>query len=92
MTVKRMDNVLIVVDDRVRCQAAGIPDDVVYRPKSDIALELYDRARAHGVHFDWLTFDEWYGTKPAFLRALDRRGQNFAAEVHQGIVAWIEPP
>jgi SRSO17 transposase len=79
-------------EDRVRCRAAGIPDDVVYRPKSAIALELYDRARAHGVRFDWLTFDEWYGTKPEFLRALDRRGQNFVAEVHQGVVAWIEPP
>lgn len=79
-------------DDRARCRAAGIPDDVVYRPKSDIALELYDRARQHGVRFDWLTFDEWYGTKPEFLRALDRRGQKFVAEVHAGVVAWIDPP
>lgn len=79
-------------DDRARCREAGIPDDVVYRSKSDIALELYDRARRHGVRFDWLTFDEWYGTKPEFLRALARRGQKFVAEVHQGIVAWIDPP
>jgi hypothetical protein len=26
--------------------AAGIPDEVVYRPKTEIALELYDRAVA----------------------------------------------
>lgn len=79
-------------DDRARCRAAGIPDEVVYRPKSVIALELYDRARQHGVHFEWLTFDEWYGAKPEFLRALDQRGQKYVAEVHKGIVAWIDRP
>src|SRR5262245_29363424 len=36
-------------NDRDRCREAGIPDDVLYRPKTDIALELYDRARANGV-------------------------------------------
>jgi len=54
-------------DDRPRCRAAGIPDAMAYRPKTEIALELYDRAVANGIHFRWLTFDEWYGTKPAFL-------------------------
>jgi SRSO17 transposase len=79
-------------EDRARCRAAGIPDEVVYRPKSEIALELYDRARQHGVHFEWLTFDEWYGAKPEFLRALDQRRQKYVAEVHKGIVAWIDRP
>jgi SRSO17 transposase len=79
-------------DDRVRCRQAGIPDEVIYRPKSDIALELYDQARANGIVFDWLTFDEWYGSKPDFLRALDGRGQKYVGEVHKHYVAWIEPP
>ena len=30
--------------DRPRCRAAHIPDEMVYRPKWQIALELYDRA------------------------------------------------
>jgi SRSO17 transposase len=78
--------------DRVRCRAAKIPDDVVYRPKTEIALELYDRARAHGLNFDWLTFDEWYGSKPSFLRALDDRQQRFVGEIPKNFVGWIEPP
>ncbi len=36
-------------EDRPRCRAAHIPDHVVYRPKWQIALALYDRARANGV-------------------------------------------
>jgi len=45
--------------DRVRCREAKIPETMTYRPKTEIALELFDRARAHGIHFAWLTFDEW---------------------------------
>jgi SRSO17 transposase len=78
--------------DRERCLRAGIPDEVVYRPKTEIALELYDRAAAHGVHFEWLTFDEWYGGKPPFLRALATRGQKFVAEIPKDFTAWIKPP
>ena len=55
-------------EDRGRCRAAGIPNEVVYRPKWQIALELFDRARGNGLTFDWLTFDEGYGSKPLFCR------------------------
>jgi SRSO17 transposase len=79
-------------DDRKRCQEAGIPDDVVYRPKTEIALELYDRARANGIEFEWLTFDEWYGVKPQFLRDLDQREQVYVGEIHKYFHAWINPP
>src|SRR5580692_6170439 len=78
--------------DRRRCRRAGIPDDVVYRPKTEIALELYDRAVAGGVRFEWLTFDEWYGGKPPFLRALQTRGQKFVGEIPKVFRAWIKPP
>jgi SRSO17 transposase len=78
--------------DRDRCREAGVPDEVVYRPKSDIALELHARAEQNGVHFEWLTFDEWYGSKPEFLRTLDHRQQKYVGEVHKHFTAWIEPP
>jgi SRSO17 transposase len=78
--------------DRARCREAGIPDEVVYRPKTEIALELYDRAVGHGVRFAWLTFDEWYGAKPLFLRALVARSQNFVGEIPRNFRAWLKPP
>jgi SRSO17 transposase len=79
-------------NDRERCREAGIPDTMVYRPKTEIALELYDRSVANGNRFAWLTFDEWYGSKPPFLRALDERGQKFVGEVHKDFTAWTQPP
>jgi SRSO17 transposase len=68
-------------DDRVRCRAAGIPDDVVHRPKWRIALEQLARTRTNGVKLDWLTFDNEYGRCPAFLAELDERTQPFVGDV-----------
>jgi SRSO17 transposase len=79
-------------EDRARCRAAGIPDEVVYRPKWRIALQLYDRARQNGLTFDWLAFDEGYGSKPLFLQGLDERGQLFVAEVPTTFSCWTEAP
>ena len=52
-------------EDRQRCREAKIPNDVVYQPKYDIALGQLDRSAANGVHFAWVTADEWYAQKPA---------------------------
>lgn len=69
-------------EDRERCREAGIPDQVVYRPKWRIALEQLERATAQGIALDWLTFDEHYGSKPEFLDALDgRSGLYYVGEV-----------
>jgi SRSO17 transposase len=68
-------------DDRDRCKRAGIPDDVVYRPKWQIALAQLDRAHANGIRFDWFTFDEGYGDKPGYLEGLDDRQQRYVGEV-----------
>jgi SRSO17 transposase len=68
-------------EDRPRCREAGIPDDLTYRPKWQIALEQLDRAKARGIALDWLTFDEEYGKRPGFVAGLDQRQQHFVGEV-----------
>lgn len=69
-------------EDRERCRQAAIPDDVVYRPKWLIALEQLDRAVGNGLLLNWLTFDEYYGSKPAFLANLDARpGMFYIGEI-----------
>lgn len=67
--------------DRDRCREAGIPDDVRYRAKWRIALDQLIRLRTNGVTFDWLTFDEGYGSKVPFLWVLGLVNQKFVAEV-----------
>jgi SRSO17 transposase len=79
--------------DRERCRDAGIPDDVVYRAKWRIALEQLDRAHAHGLPLDWLTFDEYYGSKPAFLADLDTRpGRYYVGEIPRNFRCLTKRP
>jgi SRSO17 transposase len=79
-------------EDRDRCREAGIPDEMIYRPKWKIALELYDRAVGNGLVFDWLTFDEGYGGKPELLRELSGRNQRYVAEVPRNFTGWLRTP
>jgi SRSO17 transposase len=79
-------------NDPDRRAEAGIPDEIVYRPKWFIALEMIQHAQANGVRFEWLTFDEGYGGKPPFLRELETMGQNYVAEIPGDTVGWTSPP
>ncbi len=79
-------------NDRERCREAKIPEHVVYRPKTEVALELYQRARGNGLRFEWLTFDEWYGSKPAFLDVLQNENQKYVGEIHRRHMIWLKRP
>lgn len=78
--------------DRPRCRKAGIPDEVVYRPKYDIALEQLDRARANGIQFGWLNADIWYSEKPKFLAGLEERQYRYVVEIPRNLQGWLYDP
>jgi SRSO17 transposase len=80
------------VSDPERCRAAKIPDNMAFRPKTDIALELVDRAVGNGVEFGWFTFDEGYGGKPPFLAGMIARGQRYIGEVPKTFMGWADAP
>lgn len=68
-------------EDRRRCRAANIPDELGYRLKWRIALDQLVRLSENGMSFDWLTFDEGYGAAVPLLNILGLVGQRFVAEV-----------
>ncbi len=80
------------VDDRERCRVAGIPDDLEFREKWRIGVEQVKQAIGHGVRFSWLTFDEEFGSVPAFWFALDALGQRAVGEVKSNFHAWAIKP
>jgi SRSO17 transposase len=60
-------------NDPERRKQAGIPEEVVYRKKTDIALGQISHALNNGVRvFAW-TFDQWYGKDGDFLDGLQGR-------------------
>ena len=78
--------------DRERCGEAGIPDDVVHRPKWRLAIDQLERAIGNGIQFKWVTFDEDYGQIPPFWFELDRLGQQAIGEVRPNFRCWPRRP
>jgi SRSO17 transposase len=79
-------------NDPDRRQETYIPDDVMYRKKTDIALEQVRRALGHGIRVAAWTFDEWYGADRWFLRELEGLGQNYVGEVPAKFFVWLKKP
>ena len=59
-------------DDRGRCRAAGIGDDVPFATKPQLAKAMIGRAVRAGVPFSWVAGDQVYGGNPG-LRGWWRR-------------------
>lgn len=77
--------------DRKRCEDAGIPDDVVYRPKWKIALDLTGRSIAEGIRFRWLAADETYGRVAEFRQEVAKAGLLYMVEVPSDLEGWRQP-
>ena len=63
-------------EDRTRCRQAGIPDDVAFATKPEMALSMLKQAAAEGVPFGWVTGDSIYGDYRSFrlwLETLPKR-------------------
>ena len=79
--------------DPARCQAAGIPvAQRGFQRKTDLALVMIVHARQPGIGLAWVGFDGFYGSDPAFLRALDAAGEVFVGDGHQDQRIYLEDP
>lgn len=79
-------------NDPERRRQHGIPDDVVFKTKPQIALEEIRRALANGLRVSAWTFDEGYGRSGAFLDELESLGQDYVGEIPSDFVGWVKPP
>ncbi|WP_435819224.1 IS701 family transposase [Micromonospora ureilytica] len=60
-------------DDRDRCRAAGIPDEVQFATKVQMAREMLARALDAGAPVGWVTMDEAYGQSKSLRVWLEQR-------------------
>ena len=75
-----------------RAEKNYIPDEVAFKTKPQIALDLIDRAKANGIEVLAWTADELYGRDGAFLDGLDERGEAFVVEIPPNSHVWLTKP
>jgi SRSO17 transposase len=77
-------------DDRPRCRAAGVPDDVEFKTKWQIALDLIDQTLGFRLLGRPVLADSGYGESIEFRDGLVKRGLTYVVGVPNNHLIW--PP
>ena len=67
--------------DRDRCRRGGVPDDVVFATKPELARAMIERAVRAGVPFSWVAGDEVYGQNPQLRSWLEQQHVSYVMAV-----------
>ncbi len=72
------------IGDKQRCKDAGIPkDQIVFKTKPALALEMIDQKINDGIEFDWIGGDGLYGHNSDLREGLDKRELFYVLDVHK---------
>jgi SRSO17 transposase len=74
--------------DGERRRKAGVPDDIKFASKWELALDLLDQALAAGVRSHTVLADAGYGDTSDFRDALRARKLDYAVGVHHPTLVW----
>ncbi len=79
------------VADGARCQAAGVPPEVQFQTKPEIALDLIRQVSADGVAPAPVLGDEVYGRASELRRGLRQLNLEYCLNAPAALLAWTEP-
>ena len=77
-------------DDKARREKAGVPQDVAFATKPEIALAQIERLMEHGAPKHSLLADAGYGVDTAFRERLSELGLSYVVGVTGAVTVW--PP
>jgi SRSO17 transposase len=64
-------------DDPERMREAGVPEDIEFQTKPEIALALVDEANDMGIPHEAVVTDASYGGNDTYLSGLESRGEHY---------------
>jgi SRSO17 transposase len=76
--------------DWERRQEARVPDDVTFKTKPQLALEMLTHAWAQGVPMAWVSGDEVYGDAPYLRDGITGAGKKYVLAVSSTTPVWQE--
>jgi len=75
-------------DDRARCRAVGVPDEVEFKTKWQIALDLIDQTLGFGITRRPVLADAGYGETVEFRDGLTQRGLTYVVGIPNNQLVW----
>ena len=72
----------------MRCREAGIPDEVEFATKGELAKQMLSRAFAAGVPAKWVVGDTVYGSDKLRMW-LEEQQKNYVVAVPETHLVWI---
>ena len=80
------------IEDQKRREKCGIPEEIEFKTKNQLALEMIFHARDNGVTFAWVGMDSAYGRDSKLRNELDKEGLIFIADIPNDTKVWLTPP
>jgi len=74
--------------DTPRREQAGVPEQVPFQTKPQLARQMLARARAAGVPATWVTGDSVYGNDPKLRQWLEEKTQAYVLGVASNLLLW----
>jgi SRSO17 transposase len=68
-------------EDRDRCRAAQIPDEVIFQTKPQIAQQMLEQAWDEGVAMQWVVGDTLYGNSPKLRQAIHQADRYYVLAI-----------
>jgi len=69
------------IEDKVRRDEAGVPEDLKFATKPELALEMIQEATAAGVPYKWVTGDCAYGDSRKIRKWLEENGKCYVLNI-----------
>ncbi len=79
-------------EDRPRRQKAGVPEEVIFRTKPELALAMVADAAAAGLPFRWVAGDSVYGDSPTFCQGVRALGKWYVLDSSADARVWTSQP
>jgi SRSO17 transposase len=80
------------IEDWERREKCGVPEDVVFKTKAELALEMIIHARDNGVPFGWIGMDSFYGEQSWLRDRIGAEGMIYIADIPVDTRVWLKKP
>ena len=78
--------------DLPRREEGGVPENVVFRTKPELGLEMIRTSVHEQVPFQWVGGDSVYGDSPTFVQGVRELGKWYVLDVSSEAYVWLRQP